>query len=390
MDTFAQLGEPELLLKPGDHAFWEAYPEMTFPKHRGFLQDLSYGSAEAPIPYWMSVDSGASAPPVRFARIKDAVLWLFEGVAITSSGQVLDESTFTLLERSGDMSALTGTTKGWRGKILDRRVLREAKWIESPVLMPANGWNRAFGHWIYDTMPSIKTFLAPIRCGELKVVFSELTAWQRRWLALIGVPSDAIIELGFGYVRARHAIVPSVLSIQNVRYPGPHTVELIEYLRSFPLPSAPTSPPYLYLSRRSLGQSSHRILTTEEQIIAALALLGFEVVAPETLSPLEQIALFAKARVILGPVGSAFALSGLAAPGASIVEILPPPAAHSWIYRSSANFEHLYGCIMAPVIPESQRDQDDHNAKRPNWFYSYQSDPEIVAEIAHRAIQLSA
>lgn len=388
MDTFVQLGELEQLLKPGDHAFWEAYPEMSFPKHHGFLQDLSYASKEAPIPYWMSVDSGAWAPPVRFARITDALLWLFEGVAITSTGQVLDESTFTLLERSEDMTALTGTAKGWRGRILDRRVLRDAEWIESPVLMPANGWNRAFGHWVYDTLPSIKTFLDPILRGELKVVFSELTAWQRRWLELLGVPSDAIIEPGFGYVRARHAIVPSVLSIQNVRYPGPHTVELMAYLRSLPLPSAPASP-YLYLSRWSLGQSSHRILINEEQIIAALKPLGFEAVAPETLSPLEQIALFAKARVILGPVGSAFALSGLAAAGASIVEILPPPAAHSWIFRSSANFDHLYGCIMAPVIPESQRDQSDLNANRPNWFYSYQSDPEIVAEIGHRAIQLS-
>ncbi|MFM7642167.1 MAG: hypothetical protein ACKO45_11545 [Cyanobium sp.] len=228
MNTFAQLSEPELLLSPGDHAFWEAYPEMTFPKHHGFLSDLSHASAEAPIPDWMTIDDGAWAPPVRFARVKDAVLWLFDGVAITSAGQVLDESTFTLVERSKDMTALTGTTNSRHGTFLDRRVLNDAECIEVPVLMPANSWNRAFGHWIYDTLPSIKTFINPIRNGELKVVFSELTEWQRRWLELLGVPNEAIIESGYGYVRARHAIVPSTLSIQNVRYPGPQTVELIE------------------------------------------------------------------------------------------------------------------------------------------------------------------
>ena len=73
----------------------------------------------------------------------------------------------------------------------------------------------------------------------------------------------------------------------------------------------------------------------EENLVAALERIGYVTVAPEALTPAEQVALFAQARVILGPVGSAFALSGLAAPGTSIVEILPPPAAHSWIYRRS-------------------------------------------------------
>ncbi|MFM7642166.1 MAG: glycosyltransferase 61 family protein [Cyanobium sp.] len=159
-------------------------------------------------------------------------------------------------------------------------------------------------------------------------------------------------------------------------------------MRSLPLPKAPEAP-YLYLSRVGLGPSSHRTLANEKLIIAALEPLGFEVVEGETLSPGEQIALLAQARVILGPVGSAFALSGLAAAGASIVEILPPPAAHSWIFRSSANFEHLYGCVMAAVIPESQKDLNNFYVNRPNWFYTYQADPAIVAEIGQQAIQLS-
>ncbi len=93
--------------------------------------------------------------------------------------------------------------------------------------------------------------------------------------------------------------------------------------------------------------------------------------------------------MILGPVSSAFALSGLAGPGSSIVEILPAPAAHSRIYRSSANFNHLYGCIMAEVIEDSQRDLDSGAIKSADWFYSYQVDHDAVISIAEHTIEPS-
>lgn len=388
MGDFAQVSDSELLFRPGNPAFWEAYPEMNFPRHKGFSQDLSHETIAAPVPNWMTIDSGCWTPPVRFARINDAILWLFDGIAMTTSGKVINESAFTLLERSPDLTAMTGTQRRRLRTVFDRRTLQDAKVIDDPVLLPTNGWNRAFGHWIYDTLTAINTFIEPIRSGRLRVVMPEPTAWQRSWLDLLGVPEKAIIEAGYGYVKARHAIVPSSLSIQNVRYPGPHTVELIDELRQLGQSHGPTCP-YLYLSRLGRGEASHRTLVDEENLVAALERIGYVAVAPEALTPAEQVALFAQARVILGPVGSAFALSGLAGPGASIVEILPPPAAHSWIYRSSANFNHLYGCIMAEVIEDSQRDLDSGGIKRADWFYSYQVDHDAVIRIAKHAIELS-
>jgi capsular polysaccharide biosynthesis protein len=388
MGNFAQVSDREMLLSPGRPAFWEAYPEMTFPKHQGFNKELSHESTAAPIPNWMKIDSGCWTPPVRFARINDAILWLFDGVAMTRSGKLINESAFTLLEKSSDLTAMPGTKRRRQRTVFDQRSLQDVEVIDEPVLVPANGWSRAFGHWIYDTLTAIGTFIEPIRSGRLRVVMPEATPWQRSWLALLGVPENAIIEGGYGYVKARHAIIPSTLSIQNVRYPGPHTVELIDALRSRAQSPGPVSP-YLYLSRLGRGEASHRTMVNEAHLVAALERIGYVAVAPEALKPAEQVALFAQARVILGPVGSAFALSGLAAPGASIVEILPPPAAHSWIYRSSANFDHLYGCIMAEVIEDSQRDLDSGGIKRADWFYSYQVDHDAVISIAKHAIELS-
>jgi capsular polysaccharide biosynthesis protein len=398
MGNFAQVSEREMLLGSGSPAFWEAYPEMSFPKHQGFKIELSHETPAAPIPNWMKVESGwltpdtpwqlNPCPAVRFARINDAILWLFDGVAVTTSGELINESAFTLLEKSPDLTAMSGTKRRRQRTVFDRRTLQDVEIIDEPVLLPANGWNRAFGHWIYDTLTAIVTFIEPIRSGRLRVVVPEATAWQRSWLDLLGVPKKAIIEGGYGYVKARHAIIPSTLSIQNVQYPGPHTVELINALRPHAQSPGPVSP-YLYLSRLGRGEDSHRTLVNEATLGAALEKLGYVAVAPETLTPAEQVGLFAQARVILGPVGSAFALSGLAGLGASIVEIMPPPAAHSWMYRSSANFHHYYGCLMAEVIQDSQRDLDSGGIQRPDWFYSYRADHNAVISIAEHAIELS-
>jgi capsular polysaccharide biosynthesis protein len=392
MGQLPMVTDPENLLQRGATEFWEAYPPSTLPKHAGFRIELCHQMPAAPIPEWMLNDSGCSTPPVRFAGMDDAILWLFDGVALGENGDVIAESTFTLQERSQDLRAMSGTRKRGNQSLFRLRTVRNAPVIETPVLLAANGWYRAFGHWIYDTLTAVRTFIEPIRSGHLKVIFSEVTPWQRAWLTLLGVPEDAILEGGYGFVRARRAIIPSSLSIQNVRHPGMHTVALINFLRENCLKGEAKQnsfSPFLYLSRARQGAASHRTLVNEREISEALMKLGFLSIAPETLTATEQITLFAQARVIIGPVGSAFALSGLAGQRASIVEILPPPAAHSWMYRSSANFQQLYGCLMAEVLQDSCRDMKNKQISRPAWFYSYVADLEAVIRVARRAIELS-
>jgi len=350
---------------------------MNFPRHKGFSQELSHETTAAPVPNWLTIDTGCWTPPVRFARINDAILWLFDGIAMTTSGKVINESAFTLLERSSDLTAMTGTQRRRLRRVFDRRTLQDAEVIDDPVLIPTNGWNRAFGHWIYDTLTAINTFIEPIRSGRQRVEMPEATAWQRSWLDLLGVTEKAIIEAGYEYVKARHAIVPSSLSIQNVRYAGPHSVALIDGHRPLGQCHGPACP-YLYLSRLGRGEASHRTLSSNTLIEHG------EREEPRGRTGADRLCrrngggadtggagrTLCPSRVILGPVGSALALRGLAAPGTSIVTMLPPPAAHSWINRSLANLDHLYGCIMAEVIEDSQRDLKRGCMKRAGWFYN--------------------
>jgi hypothetical protein len=50
MGDFAQVSDSELLLRPGNPAFWEVYPDMNFPRHKGFSQELSHETTAALVP----------------------------------------------------------------------------------------------------------------------------------------------------------------------------------------------------------------------------------------------------------------------------------------------------------------------------------------------------
>jgi len=370
-------------------AVWEVHPAEAFPAHARFPPELRHATPSAPIPAWMTDGSGWTAPPVRFMRLRDAAIWLHEGAVMRAPGRLVAESAVTLAEARPDLTLFPGTRLDGGQAAFAPATLRRAPAIDAPVLVAAHGWNRSFGHWLFDTMAAIVTLMAPIRAGRLRLLMPALEEWQRRWLAAIGVPPEAVLERGFGLVVAREAIVASTLSIQNVRFPGAHVAALFALLRALAPAAAAGVPRLLYLSRHGRGDLSHRTLDEEAELAAALAGLGFVAVAPETLEPAEQLRLFAQAQVMLGPVGSAFALCGLAPPGAVAVEILPPPAAHSWIHRTTAVCGQRYGCVMADVLADSLRDGEIFGRARPGWFYRYRADRDAVLRIAERALRLS-
>ena len=388
MKHYRHVQSLEALLRTSGTATWDQYPAMRMPRHEGFRRELCHETATSSIPRWMLEDSGASVPPVSFASIDAAILWPFEGVAMMRSGKVVAESAFTLQERSPDLLAMPGTHVVSGKTHVDLRKVVVTAHIDDPVLLSGNGWNQAFGHWIYDTMTSLYTCRDALQTGKLKAVFASLKPWQKEWLQLLDIPDDAIIEVKEGHITAEKAIVASSLSVQNVHYPSLQTVDLLTFLRSLAR-SEEGNNPYIYLSRASLGKSSHRTLVNEQAIIDALADIGVQAIVPESMSAMEQVNVFAQARVIIGPVGSAFALSGLAAEGACVIEILPSQGAHTWMFRSSANVNHWYGCIMADTVPDSEIDLDAEGVKRAGWYYSYTADPDILRIIAKRAIEIS-
>jgi hypothetical protein len=82
--------------------------------------------------------------------------------------------------------------------------------------------------------------------------------------------------------------------------------------------AAHTGDRLIYLARRG---ETRRPMAEAEQLISIAEELGFEIVAAETLSLLDQVRLFARARGIAGPPGAAFTNLMWAPAGARVLTI---------------------------------------------------------------------
>lgn len=101
---------------------------------------------------------------------------------------------------------------------------------------------------------------------------------------------------------------------------------------------------HIYLSRAGVKK---RHILNEDAVLAALAPWDFEVVAPETMSHRDQVAMFGEAALIVGPSGAAFTNLVFATPGAKVVEICAPDIqeAHfiAGALQAGLAFRHVFG-----------------------------------------------
>jgi capsular polysaccharide biosynthesis protein len=102
-------------------------------------------------------------------------------------------------------------------------------------------------------------------------------------------------------------------------------------------------PRRIYIDRRG---SPIRRLTNEDELIQALAPLGFIPVRPEKLSVADQVRLFRNAEAIVAPHGAALTNIGYARPGCVLIELLMD-AYVNWCFRHLAALMQLrYDCVL--------------------------------------------
>jgi capsular polysaccharide biosynthesis protein len=93
----------------------------------------------------------------------------------------------------------------------------------------------------------------------------------------------------------------------------------------------------------------------EEEVIACLAPLGFEVVTLSGLSVAAQAALFSSARVIVGPHGAGFSNLLFCRPGAIVLEFFSPYYVNFcyWMLARGAHLSYNYILGEGPRLPDS-------------------------------------
>jgi capsular polysaccharide biosynthesis protein len=230
------------------------------------------------------------------------------------------------------------------------------------VLVLCHAFHRNYGVWLLDCLPFLLPWRGPLRAGRLAVLVPPLTDWQWRTLELLGVPASAVIVAVELSVLCDDMIVPGLNSLDvepateavepvidpateprsyDLRQPGPAVIEAIQILRNGICSTAATDrPEYVYISRR--GTDSFRHLSNEDEVEAVMMRLGFVVVRTEDLSFDEQVATFARARVIAGPHGAGLNNAAFAPAGCLVLDICADSWPNSWFVRLTQLFEHNY------------------------------------------------
>jgi Capsular polysaccharide biosynthesis protein len=242
-------------------------------------------------------------PEVSVACFHQASLFSPSLLLLNRSQSIVFESALSkqeVLEQSGILTTLfRGTPEA----------------VPGDACLLASPWSSSFYyHWLIDALPRLEIIekFSQLESVPL-VVCKELRSFHRDTLRLAGVNEHRLHRFNERFSRFDRLYFPDVPSpTGNI---SPHAVE---WLRSRFLKSEPGSGDRLiYISRKD---AMKRKLLNEDEIIGFLQQKGFEIVCPGTLPFSEQVEMFRRARVVIGPHGAGFTNMAFAPRDATMIE----------------------------------------------------------------------
>jgi capsular polysaccharide biosynthesis protein len=384
--NFKKVGLPEFLLKSDE--------PLVYQVDRGQL-------IESPRTLWEEppVVFGANVPDIVAGRAPFISLPLYAmklsngffnpawGIVLNSNYELFEPSAYAARWKSPDLTQVPGFasqdgTVRLNTNLLPKKILRGN-------LLVLNHWgSRNYGHFVLDSLPGIFLFYREILQGRLRIVTGTLQYWQREFLEILGVNGRQIISVeNDAFVRCESLVWPS--SVQgNLHRPSPFTRIVGTYLAALIGDQGSTAvPERIYISRARMKDNSlSRKLENEADLIRHLLQLGFTVVYPEQQSVAEQIALFSKARVIVGESGAGMANIIFAPPSCSVIEIMPELKNRVWIKQLCGLFGFSWFCVYASVPPEQRTITTIQGVQYDDLSFSYKVNIEYVIEAVRRAI----
>ena len=307
------------------------------------------------IPDWWRADNPLFHGGFEIYRLAEAYYFPEFGVLVTPDGRVMvrsfgeakyllkDIANLPLTEVSGGRPIMT---------LPDEMAVFQQKAVTFPWGALTN-----YGHFVVDCLSGIAGIQAFGALGGYQFLFPELKPWHLRHLDLMNVAP--IQQLPQTVVRLTDVIFTSAMD-HFLHYSTEIIRTVADIERSALRQQAPHPAPgsRIYLSRRKI---SGRSFAGEAEVEQAMAGLGFQIVAPETLTVDEQIALFARAEAVVGFTGAAFANVIHCSPGAKIVEIQTKQMQGLWV-RNLALFAecsyHPFFCgDLTATPPEWDTDE---------------------------------
>lgn len=246
--------------------------------------------------------------------LSDATIFAKSSIILTADGCALNDTLTD--ERFGHFVDIPHETLVM-GRTDERLLLDVASYqlaeIDAAVMLSGAASDH-FGHWVPEYLCRLAYLERhPRFAGAPIIVDSGMPAQHLEFLALL-VPNRIVQIPAGGALRCRELIVASPTTFFPVHLSPHHDVPqqnqgglstgsfrfIQERVRSRMGGPGPQGRK-LYLSRKN---SAWRRLSNEEEVSAALAARGFEVIYPEDMSFPDQVRMFQSAGVVVAPNGS--------------------------------------------------------------------------------------
>lgn len=249
----------------------------------------------APLPAQFRAEVVRTIPEAGLYYFPGAYLFSDQGAVLSGDNRLFDEFAHhfgTVPLRNGPYFRPFAT--------FARTVERNSGWVA--LLAAPEGRNHY--HWLFDVLPRLH-LLEPMRAHiESYALPADLNAVQREGLDLLGIAPAQILTLQpRSKLYCERLLVPSLAGSE-----GSVPDWSVRFLRETFLGRLPREEPdagqrKIYLSRQ---QTTARPVVDEERVMEIMRGRGFEIIVPERLSFLEQVAIFARAKQVVGAHGAAF------------------------------------------------------------------------------------
>jgi capsular polysaccharide biosynthesis protein len=208
---------------------------------------------------------------------------------------------------------------------------------------------RAYYHWMHDVLAQLHKVLEWLPADTRIIVPAGLDKTQTQSLQALGVTESRLCYLDC------ENDCKDIITVDELYFIPPPTItrfddpEVAQWLSArLRAAFAGTSsvagrqPLRLYVSR---AKAACRRVVNEEEILALLRPLGFEVICAEDLSLARQASCFAQAEVVVAPHGAGLTNLYFSSPGTKVIEILFEPVEFRTCYWSlceALGMEYIY------------------------------------------------
>lgn len=229
--------------------------------------------------------------------------------------------------------------------IFEQENIAPVEKITGRVALLSSLAGHVYYHWMFDILPRLEL----LRRSDLKfkeidwfVVNSLSKPYQQETLNLLGIAQDKIIESDrHSHIQASELIVPSFPGYLDWVPEG-----TIKFLRETFLPQINSNRnnqnhAKIYVSR---ARAKNRRLVNEIEVSQLLTKSGFVTVFLEEMSFLEQVKIFANAKMIVSPHGSGLTNLVFCSPHTQVVEFFSPNYIRTdyWMISQQLDLRHYY------------------------------------------------